>query len=311
MRKIFNTLEETTQKPCSTETADFEAAKEAWSDEFIVFLSLEVNNQNLIADFEYIKNLIPKIKNANENIAKTVKEAFVEIGKLKKEIPTANNYQKVLLAVKITELQDKIIKYNKIRDCIQRQIPSSVISDYEIEIANNEKNIQNQFAQVKIAETAMNDASSALSECLSSPLHIRLNLNPPCKELKQNIKIVNQKSISLNNKLINLNSGVSSLEILNINKDFFDKNIKNTKEFITLLDKLNPNPNPSNSSFLNIYKKAQEDLASHQEKRKMLRKKIKTSEEKIKTIPDKKNALEDKIYNKIQKFVNCKTPTVI
>ena len=99
--------------------------------------------------------------------------------------------------------------------------------------------------------------------------------------------------------------------MLNANKDLLDENIKTAKEFIISLDELNPNPNPSDSSFFDVYKKAQEDLASYQEKRKMLKSKIKNSQEKIKTIPDKQNALQDKISNTIQRYVNCKTPSVI
>jgi hypothetical protein len=190
----------------------------------------------------------------------------------------------------------------EISDFSIKQFETS-IPDLEAEIAKNKIEIDKQSAQDAILSEKVNNANQAVFDCLNSPLYIRLNLKTLCKEIKQKIKIVNQKITSVKLKSLDLKYGFNSLAVLNVNKDFFNKNIKNIKELIIKLDEINPNP--SDSSFLNVYKKAQEDLASYKEKRKMLKSKIKISEEKIKTIPDKKNNSKAKISNLFKKFKNC------
>jgi superfamily II helicase len=92
------------------------------------------------------------------------------------------------------------------------------------------------------------------------------------------------------------------LKILNVNKTSFNKIIKIIKEFIIMLEKLNPN---EYDSFDAIYKKTQNDLYSYEVERKVFKNKIKTLEEKTKNIPEKKIRLKTKISNLFKEFKKC------
>ena len=140
----------------------------------------------------------------------------------------------------------------------------------------------------------------------TSPLPFRFkNLISSCKEIKQKIKTLNQKFISLKYKLLDLNDGINSLGILNIDKNLYDEKIKISKELIVKLDKPNPEIIANDSSFDANYKKAQDNLTSYQMESNILRSKIKISKEKVKTIPDKKNRLKTKISNLFKQFRKC------
>jgi len=320
MKNIFSILSttqlpSTTPNPCLDERSALKAALDTYITFRNVFIKLQSDNKLNIAYLTSAEKLVKTIQVKVESIVE-------EIAKSKQQITYYQNIKPNKLNNRwVRKSYDKEIKY--LQNDIKRNLNiqglhektvgnlNNNITKAEALIETNKKEIAKQSEQEPNLLIEITDANSAIEKCLSSAIYTRLNLNPSCTELKQNIKVVNQKSISLNNKLINLNSGTSSLEVLNANKDLLDENIKTAKEFIISLDELNPNPNPSDSSFFDVYKKAQEDLAFYQEKRKILKTKIKTSEEKIKTISDKQNALDDKTSNTIQKFVNCKTPPVI
>jgi chromosome segregation ATPase len=314
MRKIFKALENT-PKPCLDEKAALKVALDTYIAFRKVLLKLQSDNALNIASLASAKKLVKNIEATVASIVREIAKSLEQIAYYQNIKPNKLNNKWVIKSYEklINYLQNYITKNLNIQEIHERtiEIVNNNITKAEAVIEKNKTEIAKQSKQELNLQTEITNASSAIEKCLSSPLYTRLNLNHSCTELKQNIKIVNQKSISLDNKLINLNSGTSSLEVLNANKDFLDENIKTAKEFIILLDELNPNPNPSDSSFFDVYEKAQEDLASYKEKRKILKTKIKISEEKIKTIPDKQNTLEDKTSNKIQKFVDCKTPTVI
>ena len=299
----------TTPKPCLDERAALKAALDTYIAFREVFLKLKTDNNLTIASLASAEKLVKNIQGAVSSIVKEIDKSKQQIAFYQNIKPSKLNNRWVIKSYQkeIKYLQNYINRNLNIQGIHERtvEITNNNITKAEALIKENKTEIAKQSEQEQKLRIEITDASSAISECLNSALHTRLNLNTSCTELKQNIKIVNQKSISLNNKLINLNNGISSLEVLNANKDLLDENIKTAKEFIISLDELNPNPNPSDSSFFDVYKKAQEDLASYQEKRKMLKSKIKNSEEKIKTIPDKQNALQDKISNLFKKFKNC------
>ena len=81
--------------------------------------------------------------------------------------------------------------------------------------------------------------------------------------------------------------------------------LKISKELIVKLDELKPPITTTDSSFDDIYKKAQDNLASYKIERKTLVNKIKISKGKVKKIPDKKNRLKAKISNLFKQFKKC------
>jgi len=324
MRKIFNTLEETTPEPCLKEKTAWNKAWYAWNHNEgkletlklaistaeaailrITEMRAEVNKKILIHKI-IMTNTTADIKINNElleeNSILITPFYYIHLDRQRFFL-----HRKQIAEVKLLK------KYNnKIEWCNQ-------VEGYYNE-TKKEKEIEQ--APYKAAEQSLlndkNDAYKAYNSCVKGNLPLRFNLKPSCKEIKQNIKTVNQELISLDNKLMNLNHGISSLNVLKINKNLSNEKIKITKELIVKLDKLNPiifnseklkykklNEITSDSSFYDIYKKAQEDLSSYQEERETFTSKIKTLEEKTKNIPDKKKRLKAKISNLFKEFKIC------
>ena len=311
MRKIFNALAPT-PKPCLKEEAEWEAAWDAWYK--VEKILVKLNNDIMFSEARWLKEIPDELAKVTaekahwaENLKKTNeeilanKQAINNIDKdVQKDLP---NYYNNLYREK-QSLESTLAAIVKLSKTFDKQITS-----LKEENKNEIRNIIRSKAEQKIQQEAIkpllfrrNYYFALFNTCLINRNTLSLSLNSSFKEIKQKIKTINRKLISLDSKLKNLNHGILSLNVLNINKNLFDKKIKFTKELIFKLDNLKP-------SFDVIYEKAQNDLSSYQKERKIFISKIKITEEKIKTIPDKKKKLKAQISNLINNFT--KTPPVI
>lgn len=303
MRKIFEG--EPTQKPCIEEKKASKKATEDYVVFLATFLKLKNDNKEKIETLKRTEELLIEHKQGLINSIHAQAKYITEYNKrnyFSGKIPETLEDKQTrieLLAIdykiNIMATSENISRFSI--DQFTKEIPK-----LKTVIAENKKEIDKQSKQDDILSEKVTSTNEALFDCLNYTLYLNLNLKTPCKEIKQKIKTVNQKSISLDNKLINLKYGVNNLKILNVNKTSFDKIIKIIKEFIIMLDKLNPN---DYDSFDAIYKKTQNDLSSYQKERKVFISKIKTLEEKTKNIPEKKKMLKAKISNLFKEFKIC------
>jgi len=155
-----------------------------------------------------------------------------------------------------------------------------------------------------------NDAARVYEECRKGclfPIHINLSLNlkSSCKEIKQKIKTLNQKTTSSNNKILDLKYGLNNLHILNINKKLYNEKIKITTDLLEKLDNLRPYIPETLTLFFTFYNEAKANSASYQMESNTLANKIKISKEKAKTISDKKKRLKLKISSLLKQFKKC------
>jgi hypothetical protein len=210
--------------------------------------------------------------------------------------------EKVSIAEKIKEYNDVVVEaksnLKKAEDLL-----NETAKDYYAFLDNDFNPAQTLYDKCKIAYDICLSKSTRTTPPPPAPLS--LSLKSSCKEIKQKIKTFNQKFIYLKYKLLDLNDGINSLVILNIDKNLYDKKIKISKELILKLDELKPPIITTDSYFDDIYKKAQDNLASYKIERKTLVKKIKISKGKVKKIPDKKNSLKTKISNLFKQFKKC------
>jgi len=302
MRKIFEG--EPTPKPCIEEKKASKKATEDYATFLTTFLKLKNDNKEKIEklketeiQIEHDKKQMIFCRNEEKRLI-TEYESYRFSGK----VPETLKDKQIKVELKILENRINVfIVGERILRISSKQLEENIPKLKNV-IEENKKEIDKQSKQDDILSEKVTSTNEALFDCLNFSLYINLNLKSSCKEIKQKIKTINQKLISLDNKLINLKYGFNNLKILNVNKTSFNKIIKIIKEFIIMLEKLNPN---DYDSFDAIYKKAQNDLSSYQEKRKIFITKIKTSEEKTKNIPKKKKMLKTKISNLFKEFKKC------
>ena len=319
MRKIFNIIE-TTLKPCLAEkkdvndiNADIDKTRTEMiriqsaldeSNEDLRFSVIKINSHSYAIEKEQEYEVFLLNKNS------TIKDEInINCG----YIPSFSCYyseQKLTLnALELVSSRERMQKLQK-----DLKSANDVIEEANVLIPELEKDQKDEDKKLKKLQKELENAQAAYKACRASKdfsQSFNLKLNPSCKEIKQKIKIVNQKRISIKHKSLDLRQGIDSLPILNINKKLSDKKIKNTKELIVKLDKLNPiifiskklnNITPDFSIYA-IYKKVKDDLASYQAEGKALEAKIKNLKEK--PIKDKKIRLETKFSKLIKKFKNC------
>lgn len=161
------------------------------------------------------------------------------------------------------------------------------------------------------AETAYKNAYDAFLTCIQS-LRFNKNLNNSCKQIKQKIKKINKKIISLANQSLNIKYGNDNLPIMKINKKLSSSAVNTQKEILNELDKAKPTvPKEYLSLFSTFYKKTKDNLASYEKQKIMLEIKIKKSKQTKENISTELPKLEKALSNIIKKFANCKTPPII
>lgn len=333
MRKIFNELPPTPEpEPCSAAKEAFEKAKSTLNTKLNKLTAAEnIFNANL----ESIK-LMEDQKNPNKESIKTEQANYESVAALRRRlenesgtgnknengVPSAecytpsgglgryrNSARCVALLANIDilykigiEIQAKIETYNLQIDKIDNQINAKKNLGVIFE-----KNKIDASEDVDTQKIATNLAEAAYNECVKKTFSQKFNLklNLSCKQIKQKIKIVNQKRISINRKSLDLNYGANSLDILNINKKLSDEIIEISQELMLKLDKIKPPIINIDPSFSDIYKKAKDDLSSYQTEGKILEAKLKKLKIKEKTIPIKKNKLKTKFYKLIKQLKTC------
>jgi hypothetical protein len=137
-------------------------------------------------------------------------------------------------------------------------------------------------------------------------LNKNLNLNNSCKEIKQKIKTINQKRISIDRKSLNLKYGIDSLPILNINKKTNDFILKNAKKSLMLFENYNNTvPEEFKKDFNTGYDKAKKDLFFYKTERSRINSKIKNIEDNLKNIKVNKTNSKNKLSKLIKKLKDC------
>ena len=347
MRQIFSTLNgTTTPEPCAKQKEALDKARgtlEDKRDQLIIDQAFVANNLASINSTENEKTPIEEYRKTEEinyeSILATRKKIESEAGTgntTENGVPSAECFTpsgspgryvnsarcvalRASLDINEAELyasKAKSESYNLQIDKINNKINTLKVAGIILErdVKRTIKDIATQAEQVDLLEKIY-DACVKKSNFSKS---FNLKSNPSCKEIKQKIKIVNQKRISINRKSLDLKYGIDSLPILNINKKLSDDKIKILKGLIVKLDKLNPiifiseklkskklNNITSDSSFYTIYKKAKDDLASYQTEGKTLESKFKSLKIKEKAIKDKKIRLEAKFSKLIKKLKTC------
>jgi hypothetical protein len=323
MRKIFNTLGATPN--CEAQRLQLEIAKNLAKNSEAEFIeATEKLNENL----DKIKSLKNQIESSNKDVqkqedeARIIRETIKDIrdreiiancngrGKnspkclqLENEVKIENVKNRQVYVIMARFMQQR----NRARDEKKTYDEKTAVFQANVTKTTDRKNLQDELLKElqKFYDSCMNSGNLQNSKNKIFSQSFNLKSNPSCKEIKQKIKIVNRKIISINRKSLDLKYGANSLPILNINKKFSDVKIKIKKELIVKLDKLNPIIFMSDSSFYAIYKKAKDDLASYQTEGKTFEAKFKSLKVKEKNIKDKKISLKDKFSKLIKKLKTC------
>jgi Tfp pilus assembly protein PilO len=334
MRQIFNTLVDTTpEPPCAKEKKALDKATG----------TLENKRNQLISDKVLVANNLASIK-SRENEKNPIEDSgnkeqsnyqsLLSIRKFfQNEAGTGNKTENGVPSAECFTPSGGPGRYRNSARCLaliadldinQRELDASKakLNSYNLQInkiyekINTLKN-EGTILETNVTKTIKDIATQAelvdlLEEIYNACLEksnfsksFNLKSNPSCKEIKQKIKIVNQKIISIDRQSLDLKYGFDSLPILNINKKLSGEKIKISKELIVKLDKLNPIIFMSDSSFYAIYKKAKDDLASYQTEGKTFEAKFKSLKLKEKNIKDKKISLKDKFSKLIKKLKTC------
>jgi hypothetical protein len=302
MRQMFNETE-TTPEPCSKEKLQLRLKQLALSQSQLKL------DENIKTKDYYIRQILALQKDDNEiqknlNDQKTQKtEISNAIKKLDCLNENSNNYSSALCVFQIAELEsvENLIASLDIKTAYYKNQIT------EMEQANTKSELETPNLQLvnTTLKKETENAQTAYNACLNKPKPFNLKLNLSCKEIKQKIKIVNKKRISINLESLDLKYQVNNLTILNINKNLYDKNVKIKKELIVKLHKLKPPIITSDPYFFAIYKKSKEDLAYLQIESKIIEAKLEILNLKEKTIPEKKIRLKNKFLKLIKKFKKC------
>jgi hypothetical protein len=333
MRHIFNALNDTTPEPCAKQKEALDKARgtlEDKRDQLLIDKELVANN---LANINSRENEKPPIEESRkkeesnyESILATRKFFENQAGtgnKTEDGVPSAECYTpsggpgryrnsaRCLALIADLDINERELyaskakseSYNLQIDKINQKINSLKNEGIILEtnVTKTTKDIATQAELVDLLEEIYNACVKKSNFSKS----FNLKSNPSCKEIKQKIKIVNQKRISIDRQSLDLKYGFDSLPILNINKKLSGEKIKISKELIVKLDKLNPIIFMSDSSFYAIYKKAKDDLASYQTEGKTFEAKFKSLKVKEKNIKDKKISLKDKFSKLIKKLKTC------
>jgi hypothetical protein len=317
MRKIFNTLETTPR--CEAERlASYDAYKPYEAaltrDQDLKTRSAETNSE--LALSQKTEARLNKEQNANlterERLEEGKKDAdkeFKSYGSTCYIIPwycgsLIRNYNYYVDAIEVCKdiAAEIFANQGKVLNRINKlQAQSNKL--YE----ESETHIDILYA----AETAYTNAYDAFLTCIKS-LRFNKKLNNSCKQIKQKIKIINQKIISFTNQSLNVKYGNDSLPIMKINKKLSSSAVNTQKEILNELDKAKPTvPKEYLSLFSTFYKKTKDNLASYEKQKIMLEVKITKSKQTKENILVSLPKLEKALSNTIQKFVNCKTPPLI
>jgi len=334
MRKIFNELPPTPEpEKCAKEKEALGIARDALEEknnQLLIDKTLVANNLAIIKSRENEKNPIEDSRNkeqSNYQSLLSIRNFFQnEAGtgnKTENGVPSAEcftpsggpgryrNSARCLALIANLDINESELKaskaklesydlqINKIYEKINTLKNEGTI--LETNVTKTSKDIATQAGLVDLLEEIYN----ACVEKSNFSKSFNLKSNPSCKEIKQKIKIVNQKRISIDRKSLDLNYGVNSLDILNINKKLSDKIIEISQELILKLDKIKPPIINIDPLFSDIYKKAKDDLSSYQTEGKILEAKLKKLKIKEKTIPVKKNNLKTKFHKLIKQLKNC------
>jgi hypothetical protein len=202
---------------------------------------------------------------------------------------------------------------------IAAQIASnlSILADRIAALEKEQKDLTEESKsitqQLAAAGTAIADALDAYISCNNSQKFNKdLNLKTSCKQIKQKIKTINQKIISLTNQSLDVKYGTDNLPIMKINKKLSSFALNITNKILNELDKAKSTISKEYLSlFSNFYKQTKDKLASYEKQKIMLEVKITKSKQKKENILTDLPKLKKVLSNTIQKFANCKTPTVI
>lgn len=317
MRKIFNIIETTPR--CEAERSASEIALPpylaALTRDQVLKTRTESVNLNL-TKAQKIEADLSTQQNANN----TNRE--YEEGR-KKELDAEFKSQGSICYIIPWYCRFLIKNFNLCVDAIQ------VCKDIADEIFNNQGEVLNRINKLKeqssklqketnvhfdvlyTAEINYYNAYDAFLTCIQS-LRFNKKLNNSCKQIKQKIKTINKKIISLNSKSLDIKYGNDSLPIMKINKKLSSSAVNTQKEILNELDKARPTvPKEYLSLFSTFYKQTKDNLASYEKQKIMLEVKITKSKQKKENILTDLPKLEKALSNTIQKFANCKTPTVI
>jgi len=202
---------------------------------------------------------------------------------------------------------------------IAAQIASnqSILVDRIAELEKEQKDLTEELKtfdkRFADAGTVISDANSALIRCNNSEnFNKDLNLKTSCKQIKQKIKTINQKIISLTNQSLDIKYGTDNLPIIKINKKLSSFALNITNKILNELDKAKSTISKEYLSlFSTFYKQTKDNLASYEKQKITLEVKITINKQKKENILTDLPKLKKVLSNTIQKFVNCKKPPVI
>lgn len=201
------------------------------------------------------------------------------------------------------KLKENKAEINKI---VKTDIPEAI---RKINAASKQEDIDKKI--MNKLEDIYNDTARFYANCLKAHpnLHLHVELNSSCKEIKQKMKTIEQKIKNTNIKSIDLMYGTGTLDSLELEKSLSDSKVTLIKNLLEELDKMKPSvPQESYSSFLTVYNEAKADLNSYKSERKMFKNKIKNASRKQKNILVNLPKLENSLSKIIKKLVNCENP---